>query len=114
MALAALVVVYQLFDPAKTDYFPKCPFKYFTGLDCPGCGSQRAVHNLLNFNILGAFNANGLLVISIPYILTGFLFDVWPNNSPSFLRWRKRLFGTTAIWLIFSIVVLFWIGRNII
>lgn len=29
----------------------KCPFKYLTGIDCPGCGFQRSVIALLNGNL---------------------------------------------------------------
>ncbi|AMR30614.1 hypothetical protein A0256_03835 [Mucilaginibacter sp. PAMC 26640] len=28
-----------------------CPFKYFTGIDCPGCGFQRSVLALLAGNL---------------------------------------------------------------
>ena len=27
-------------------YFPKCPFRFITGLQCPGCGSTRACYQL--------------------------------------------------------------------
>ena len=32
-----------------------CPFKYFTGLDCPGCGFQRSVIALLHGNVKQSF-----------------------------------------------------------
>ncbi|MDB5130365.1 MAG: hypothetical protein JWR02_114, partial [Mucilaginibacter sp.] len=28
-----------------------CPFKYFTGIDCPGCGFQRSVIALIQGNL---------------------------------------------------------------
>jgi hypothetical protein len=33
------------------DHLLICPFKYLTGIDCPGCGFQRAVLLLLKGNI---------------------------------------------------------------
>lgn len=113
VVLALLIVIYALFDPTGNAWFPKCPFRLLTGLECPGCGSQRAVHRLLHFDIPGALSQNALLVLAIPYIVTGFIFDVCRSESESAVRWRKRLFGTTAIWIIFAVVVAFWILRNI-
>ncbi|WP_225974845.1 DUF2752 domain-containing protein [Arachidicoccus ginsenosidivorans] len=58
-----------------SSWFPKCPFRSLTGLQCPGCGSQRAIHDLLNLDILGAFRENALMVVSIPYIVTAFILN---------------------------------------
>jgi len=32
------------------DHLLACPFKYITGIDCPGCGFQRSVFALLQGN----------------------------------------------------------------
>lgn len=112
-AVALLVIVYALFNPAETPWFPKCPFRMLTGLECPGCGSQRAVHHLLHFDIRGALTENMLLVIAIPYLVVGFIFDIIPTNNEAALKWRKRLFGTTAILIVLTIVILFWVLRNV-
>ncbi len=111
--LALLIVVYTVFDPTGNAYFPKCPFRMLTGLECPGCGAQRAVHCLLHFDIPGALSHNALLVLSIPYLVTGFVFDMRRSEGENAVRWRKRLFGTTAIWIIFAVIVAFCILRNI-
>jgi len=111
--LIGLAIIYSLFDPANTDLFPKCPFRQITGYKCPGCGSQRAIHHLLNFDIPGAFRENFLLVISIPYIITGAIFDLIKKPSVKLLRWRKFFFGTKAIFIVLGTIILFWILRNI-
>jgi hypothetical protein len=87
--------------------------KEMTGLKCPGCGSQRAIHYLLNFDILSAIKENAILVISIPYILTGVAFDSVKKSNENILKWRKILFGQKAIFVILSIIIAFWILRNI-
>lgn len=109
----ALILVYKIFDPGQTGFFPACPFHSLTGLHCPGCGSQRAVHHLLNFDIVTALYHNALLIIAIPYVLLGFLFEWILNPSERVLKWRKILFGKNAILFIFSLVIFFWIFRNI-
>ena len=48
---------------------PKCSFKLLTGLSCPGCGLQRAVHALLNGEPMKAIQYNYFLVYSGPTVL---------------------------------------------
>jgi len=76
-----LILVYKTYNPLDSAFFPKCPFKVATGYDCAGCGSQRAVHHLLNLNIREAFRENMLLVVSIPYITAGFLFNIYKDKK---------------------------------
>jgi len=56
-ACVGLVFVYSRFSPEGNAWFPKCIFLQLTGLKCPGCGSQRVIHNLLNLNIQKAFDS---------------------------------------------------------
>lgn len=37
------------------DHLLPCPFKYLTGIDCPGCGFQRALLALLRGDLHGSF-----------------------------------------------------------
>ena len=62
-------IVYYKFNPADNGWFPRCPVKLLTGWSCPGCGTQRAMHALLNGNIYEALRYNYFFVISIPYVL---------------------------------------------
>lgn len=114
VVLLGLVYLYKTYNPTEAGFFPPCPFKSLTGLQCPGCGSQRAAHHLLNFEIGKAFEKNALLVLAIPYLLTGFVFGELKNPSPKTLKWRKKLFGKKAIWTVFAVIMVFWILRNLI
>ncbi len=49
LAVAGSAVVYMA-DPASV-WLPKCPFHAITGLDCPTCGSTRALHAMLHGDI---------------------------------------------------------------
>jgi hypothetical protein len=111
--LTILAILYKTYNPSGNNYFPKCPFRVLTGLKCPGCGSQRAIHYLLNFDIFNAIKENVILVLSIPYILTGLVFDSLKNSNENILKWRKILFGRKAIFVILTIIITFWILRNI-
>ena len=59
LALASaggLTVVY-FFDPRNPGPYPICPFFGLTGCYCPGCGTLRALHQLLHGNPVAAFGA---------------------------------------------------------
>jgi hypothetical protein len=107
------VFIYKNYNPSGVDFFPKCPFFVLTGFKCPGCGSQRAIHHLLNLEIGQAFRQNLLLVILIPYVLGGIWFDMANNLTQRMLEIRKKIYGVYAIWIIFTVVLAFWIFRNI-
>ena len=56
------------FNPVTSGLFPPCLFYRLTNLYCPGCGSTRALHNLLHGDVVAAFDMNPLLVVSIPFV----------------------------------------------
>lgn len=111
--MAVFIVVYWNFNPENCKFFPPCPFRVLTGLKCPGCGSQRAIHYLLHGDIATACSKNLLVVIFIPYILFGFFLDWRKRLSPCLLKIQHIFYGTVAIWIVFSIIVVFAIARNI-
>jgi hypothetical protein len=109
MGMAGL---YFWFDPARVSFFPPCPFRFLTGLECPGCGSQRCLHQLMHGNIRQAYHHNPLLVVSLPYVLTGLLLEYSPLRK-SQAGFQQRFYGKTASLLVLGIVLVYWIGRNV-
>ena len=109
-ACAGLVFAYSHFSPEGSAWFPKCIFLQLTGLKCPGCGSQRAVHNLLNLNIHKAFEANAFLVMCLPYILVLLVSVPLRSRSP---RFYSTLNSRPLIITIGLLVIAWWIVRNI-
>ena len=107
--LAALVAVYAVFDPAES-HFPRCPFLTLTGLKCPGCGSQRAVHAMLHADFAGAFKSNALLVVSMPLVALMLVAQGMRRSMP---RVYNALNGRTMIWIVFVVIIVWWIARNI-
>lgn len=109
--IIAFIFIYKKYDPANNNIFPKCPINYFTGYKCPGCGSQRALHELLNGNLKNAFYQNQLLVLSIPYLMFGIIVDKY-NKKNKLLFIRKYLYGQHAIYIIIIILFSFTFIRN--
>lgn len=106
-----LAVVYFRYNPA-TYFFPRCPFFSLTGYKCPGCGSQRAIHHLLHLDIPAAARENMLLVALLPYIVVGLLLEYSSlgEHRPS---WRRRFYGLHASIILFVVVTVFWVLRNV-
>ncbi|MDR0436747.1 MAG: DUF2752 domain-containing protein [Bacteroidales bacterium] len=109
-----LVVIYGRLNPENSQLFPKCPFKLLTTFECPGCGSQRAIHYLFNLEIGNAIRANALLVFSIPYILLLLVADLLKSKGQFFKRLHHVLYSPKAIWAVFAIIIIWWIFRNFV
>jgi hypothetical protein len=67
LAMAAACAVLFLFNPSHYRFYPVCLFHQTTGLLCPGCGSLRAMHQLLHGHLGAALHCNALLVASLPF-----------------------------------------------
>ncbi len=85
-----------------------CPFKSWTGLDCPGCGMTRAAHQLLSGHLMAALDLNVLIVVVLP-VLAWILFGLFrqcfggprfriPTVSP------RVLIGAIVVVAVFGIV----------
>ncbi|WP_413254481.1 DUF2752 domain-containing protein [Streptomyces europaeiscabiei] len=71
LLLAAVALATALADPAQPGPFPACPFRAVTGLDCPGCGSLRALHQLTRGHMVAAADCNALLLAFLPVAAGG-------------------------------------------
>src|SRR2546423_54123 len=71
VATSVVALLYlRLFNPATpgTSLYPSCPFHSLTGLNCPGCGTLRGLHQLTHGHLLTALNYNALMVLSLPFL----------------------------------------------
>lgn len=109
--LAALAAVYFLFDPMEAKWMPKCMFYMVTGWECPGCGSQRAVHALLHGDIADAFRANAMLLVMIPLLIVLAFLELFGNRGSGLYR---RLHHPALILAIAAVIILWGVVRNLI
>lgn len=107
----ALLILYYTINPSTVNFLPKCPLYLTTGFYCPGCGSQRATHYLLNLNFIAVAKQNVLYILGLLFIAYHFLIIaynyIFKKNIYNYIYHPK----TPIIVLI--IVVIFWIIRNI-
>ena len=109
LALGLLVMMVAcaalfFFNPAEHAFYPQCYFHQLTGLQCPGCGGLRAVHQVLHGHWLTALHLNGLAVLSLP-VFAGFLWREFTGG--------RRGIGGWWIWSYLAIMVVFTVLRNL-
>ena len=114
ISLLTGVYLYSQYNPEDYLLFPKCPVYTITGYQCPGCGSQRALHNFFQGNILMAFAHNPLIMFLVPYIMLGIYIEYISNKSASLTaRLRNIFYGKWAQLTLAIVIVSYTILRNI-
>ena len=109
VALAAAVYAF-VFEPGKSGIFPPCMFRTLTGLACPGCGSTRALHQLLHGHVGNAFTLNPLLLIVLPILLYVLVRHTsWAISGAEPVGNRLP---APVIYVIFFLLLSFWVIRN--
>lgn len=112
LCIAAMgLVLLRVFDPARSGIFPPCPVHYLTGWYCPGCGSLRAIHALLQGNVYQAWAMNPLTILLLPFIAYGLLSEILVG-----LRGRglpQPWLSSSAIYSLGCVIVLFGVIRNL-
>ena len=105
------VTVLRIFDPATSGVFPPCPVHYLTGWYCPGCGSLRAVHQLLHGNLSAAWAMNPLTVVLLPFLTYGLI--AWVVAETYGKQLPQPFLPATWIRALGVAIILFGIARNI-
>jgi hypothetical protein len=113
VALAALAggLVLYFFDPNTAGFYPLCPVHELTGLQCPGCGCLRALHQLAHGNLAAAWRLNAFLVAMLPVAFWLGLREavLWTTGR----QWpgivTRPIFG----WALVAGLVVFGVLRNV-
>ncbi len=88
-----------------------CPFHELTSLYCPGCGSTRAIKDLLRGDIASALSHNLLLIVSRPVMLYLLVADVYGKTTGKRFPTLMGAKGWGIVFLAFALV--FTILRNL-
>jgi hypothetical protein len=107
----ALVALYFRLNPAHYP-FPRCPVNWLTGLHCPGCGTQRALHALLHGRLAEAVGFNLLAAALAPLVALGLLHEVGLQLSGQPRR-RTLLYQPWLSWGIVGLTAVFTVLRNL-
>ena len=108
--LPCLALLYAR-NPEEQGLYPVCPFYFLTGLYCPGCGTLRGLHQLLNGNAIAALGYNPFSMLALPFIgyafLSALLLTTWGRRLPS------TFIHPALIWALLAAVLAFWTLRNL-
>jgi Protein of unknown function (DUF2752) len=108
-AIGVAAMVY-LFDPATHPFYPVCLFHALTGLNCPGCGTTRALYALLHGNLRLALKDNALFILILG------LLTVWAAQfAVRKIRCQPMTFNVPPkyLWLAMVAALVFAVVRNL-
>jgi hypothetical protein len=110
--VVAGTVALHLRDPHASGSWGYCPYKLLTGMDCPGCGSLRAVNDLTDGHLVAAASSNLLLVAMVPVAVL--IWVAWARRSWSGLSAPTRSARTVRVtWVAAAAVTaVFTVLRN--
>ena len=87
-----LAILYFFIYPNST-FFPECPLYSTTGIYCPGCGNQRALHDFLHLDIMGVLGHNILFMFGVfilAYQLIIIVFNKFSDKKVNNLLYHKK------------------------
>lgn len=108
---AAIIIVYYNFNPGDSSWKLHCPSKFITGIDCPACGAQRALHACLHGDIGSAWHYNPFLFIGFPYLLLA----LWGNLTflPGYCRACRIAHSKVMAYGYIIFFFAWWVIRNL-
>ncbi len=110
VGIAAAVLLYAV-PPGQGTFYPPCLFHFVTGFYCAGCGATRCAHALLHGDVAQAFAYNPYIVLLLPYLLLAGML-AWLEAVTGRAARLPRL-PANAIKVLFVLIVLFWVLRNV-
>ncbi|MBO5748278.1 MAG: DUF2752 domain-containing protein [Muribaculaceae bacterium] len=111
LIIVGLIIVYAIFDPTTSALFPQCFFLKLTGWQCPGCGSQRMLHALLQGDIVAAWHYNAFLLAMSPVILFMVWLEIRRFHHP---RLYRNFYSLPFIFSVIVLTLAWLIVRNIL
>lgn len=112
MAVAAIGLLLRLFPPGHYAIYPACPLHSLTGLECPACGSTRAIAALLAGRWTDAWHYNPLAVLLAPCLAAFLLLQLY--SALRYDRWRPVPYPPLAARAILAVALLFGVLRNVV
>jgi hypothetical protein len=109
VAAVAVIYYYSRFDPVLSLSF-RCPIKSLTGYDCPGCGSQRALHAVLCGDFRSAWSLNPLMFFAAPLAAVYIVVESYPAR---FARLHRLLVRPIVVAFVLIAIIAWTVLRNI-
>ncbi len=103
MVLTMGIIVY-IVDPEDTVWLPKCLVHALTGLDCPTCGSTRALHHILHGEVARglAFNPVAPVLWLLAACVVALGLCARGKRASTLMRWMAGAY--IAVYLVWGLV----------
>lgn len=102
-ATTAVCAAVWVADPTTPGgVIPVCPTKALLGIDCPGCGSMRALYSLMHGDVLAAlhFNAVGVVALGLlGYAFVAYCVRLWRGTR--IRSWQQYRYAPQIILIVF-------------
>lgn len=110
LCIAGLIVLYFGHPTTGYAWMPRCPFYMLTGFYCPGCGSLRAMHYLLQGNFAESFRNHPLFLPMLICIILFYGKRIIEFRKGKNITFRGEMTLAVTILIVF---IIFFIIRNI-
>ena len=111
LALLSVFILYYLIEDPAGGLMPSCVVKSITGWSCPGCGSQRFLHALLNGHPLEAVSYN--YFIPVGFLLIGVVIWLEATRKSHPQRYR-RFMQPLYLYLVLALIIAWMLVRNLL
>lgn len=112
--LAAVMVVAAVllrFPPSQYGFYPQCPVYALLHIQCPGCGTTRALAALLEGHVMEALRLNALSMSMLP-IAAGYA-AVWYRRYLRREPFRWPQLPPATLYAALAVAALFTVLRNL-
>ena len=106
LVIVLLFVLYK-YNPITSGIYPRCVSYSLFSINCPGCGTLRAIHHLFNGEIIHSIKSNILIYITIVYMLVRSLISKLREQS-FIINFSSREISGMMIF-----IIIYTIARNI-
>lgn len=108
-----IICLYYFYNETNSGWSIQCSFYRITGLQCPGCGGQRALHYLLHGEFLKALRSNAMFVVCLPFFIYLYIVLVEVYGLKKQRHLANFLFSSKFGIITLIVTLSFFILRNI-
>jgi hypothetical protein len=112
IAAVMFCILLALCPPDRYGFYPRCPIHRILGIECPGCGSTRALAALLHGHLLEALRCNALFVLLLPAALPCAMQLYRRALRAGDFLWPEP--PVSSIYAAFAVTALFTVARNLV
>ncbi len=109
--VAFVIGIVLRFPPSQYTFYLRCPIYQTLHIECPGCGTTRALAAMLHGNFSAALHFNALTAVMLPLICAYVILCYIRLLRTEPFRWPQLPY--VSIYAALAVAVIFTIARNL-